>query len=664
MSEKTCGKRKFAADAGPAAPVRARRRPADEDSIEDATRDSELPAVAPPLPLKKPTSRGHALVGSRVRVFWPPEEQWYSGTVAAYLADLSPEEGGEYRVAYDDGDIRMELLEELEFLDTRPPQTTSTSSVKAHPRPPKRRKNASADAASRDSAPPSSGSATSDDNTPLIASSELSPQRPTPIVASSELSPQRPAPLAAASELLSPQQPQSEENTQTEAEAEAAPTCEGPRCELFTGGLMVLCSGWSCQHGPWFHPECVGLTQASIPEGAWRCPSCVGTHVVAGSDSSGEDEVEGHMHPVERSKLQRTLSPVETSADGTHVVAGSDSSGEDDVEGHGQPVERPKLQGTLFPVETSVDGTHFVVGSDSCGEDEGVRFGQPVERSETDGVLPAVEFPSDATAAVALSSDNEIELSVGDGLRLGVPDGDVVVLDGVGELLEGSRGPAEESDSAADISIARHQQSDAPRDEDRDTEDSSGEDSGDERTRDFPSRNSQPYKVVMAMIDLGADKYHRIVEVTRRCKERYPGLPAKAVGQVLARQRNRYFRARGVASNARRNVGSEYRLRKQFQHGEDDADADVTGEEQQVSLAPRTAFSTPARASLNSVGASPTHCASSNLGGTADAVRQTGNQLWDRVTREVDGILNTCQPQDNAALLKLGEKFPEEILGR
>lgn len=87
----------------------------------------------------------------------------------------------------------------------------------------------------------------------------------------------------------------------------------------------------------------------------------------------------------------------------------------------------------------------------------------------------------------------------------------------------------------------------------------------------FPTRETQTYKVAMAMVDLGAAEYHRPVEVTRRCGQLFPSLPPEAVNKVLARGLNRYFRKRGrgrgvISGGYVRNPGAEYRLRRQFQN--------------------------------------------------------------------------------------------------
>jgi SWI/SNF-related matrix-associated actin-dependent regulator of chromatin subfamily A member 5 len=56
---------------------------------------------------------GISLVGRRVRVYWQTEDEWFSGTVAEFRPDLSPQDGGEYRVEYDDGDEQYEIRESL-----------------------------------------------------------------------------------------------------------------------------------------------------------------------------------------------------------------------------------------------------------------------------------------------------------------------------------------------------------------------------------------------------------------------------------------------------------------------------------------------------------------------------------------------------------------------
>jgi hypothetical protein len=59
---------------------------------------------------------GEALIGVRVRVFWETENQHFEGVVKSYHPTLSQEEGGEYKVLYDDGDVEMEVYESLEFI--------------------------------------------------------------------------------------------------------------------------------------------------------------------------------------------------------------------------------------------------------------------------------------------------------------------------------------------------------------------------------------------------------------------------------------------------------------------------------------------------------------------------------------------------------------------
>jgi len=34
---------------------------------------------------------------------------------------------------------------------------------------------------------------------------------------------------------------------------------------------MIECEGPGCGNGRWFHLECVGLTEDSVPEGSWFC---------------------------------------------------------------------------------------------------------------------------------------------------------------------------------------------------------------------------------------------------------------------------------------------------------------------------------------------------------------------------------------------------------
>jgi hypothetical protein len=56
---------------------------------------------------------GADLVGARVDVFWEGEGISFSGTVTRFHPNLSPEQGGEYRVEYDDGDVQFELFDSL-----------------------------------------------------------------------------------------------------------------------------------------------------------------------------------------------------------------------------------------------------------------------------------------------------------------------------------------------------------------------------------------------------------------------------------------------------------------------------------------------------------------------------------------------------------------------
>ena len=36
---------------------------------------------------------------------------------------------------------------------------------------------------------------------------------------------------------------------------------------------MIACDGKSC-HITWYHLDCVGMTQSSVPRGKWLCPTC------------------------------------------------------------------------------------------------------------------------------------------------------------------------------------------------------------------------------------------------------------------------------------------------------------------------------------------------------------------------------------------------------
>ena len=56
-------------------------------------------------PAKKPAVYAHAVVGKRIRLYWPSEGEWFSGTVYAYdeSTDL-------HSVLYDDDDDYFECL--------------------------------------------------------------------------------------------------------------------------------------------------------------------------------------------------------------------------------------------------------------------------------------------------------------------------------------------------------------------------------------------------------------------------------------------------------------------------------------------------------------------------------------------------------------------------
>ena len=44
-------------------------------------------------------------------------------------------------------------------------------------------------------------------------------------------------------------------------------------CREDKGGEMIACDGKSC-HITWYHLECLGMTQSSVPHGKWLCPTC------------------------------------------------------------------------------------------------------------------------------------------------------------------------------------------------------------------------------------------------------------------------------------------------------------------------------------------------------------------------------------------------------
>lgn len=45
-------------------------------------------------------------------------------------------------------------------------------------------------------------------------------------------------------------------------------TCERPSTDH-----MIACDGPQCPH-EWYHYDCVGLTEATIPKGKWYCSIC------------------------------------------------------------------------------------------------------------------------------------------------------------------------------------------------------------------------------------------------------------------------------------------------------------------------------------------------------------------------------------------------------
>ena len=42
-------------------------------------------------------------------------------------------------------------------------------------------------------------------------------------------------------------------------------------CRLDIGGTMVYCCNSTCDHGCWFHLECLGMEEDDVPEGEWFC---------------------------------------------------------------------------------------------------------------------------------------------------------------------------------------------------------------------------------------------------------------------------------------------------------------------------------------------------------------------------------------------------------
>ena len=48
---------------------------------------------------------GKAAVGRRIEVFWPEDDTWYGGRVAAFNAT-----SGEHKIRYDDGDVELVTL--------------------------------------------------------------------------------------------------------------------------------------------------------------------------------------------------------------------------------------------------------------------------------------------------------------------------------------------------------------------------------------------------------------------------------------------------------------------------------------------------------------------------------------------------------------------------
>ena len=43
-------------------------------------------------------------------------------------------------------------------------------------------------------------------------------------------------------------------------------------CQNVSYGSMIACDNDDCEHGEWFHFNCVGLTNK--PKGKWYCPNC------------------------------------------------------------------------------------------------------------------------------------------------------------------------------------------------------------------------------------------------------------------------------------------------------------------------------------------------------------------------------------------------------
>ncbi|MCJ1380315.1 hypothetical protein MMC17_003418 [Xylographa soralifera] len=90
----------------------------------------------------------------------------------------------------------------------------------------------------------------------------------------------KPAPKIKASERTDTQEPS--------AEAPYQPcTCGAP--DAANGG-MIACDG-EHQLTSWFHYECIGLTDKTLPNGNWFCPECMG--VGFSDDADGEDYDEG-----------------------------------------------------------------------------------------------------------------------------------------------------------------------------------------------------------------------------------------------------------------------------------------------------------------------------------------------------------------------------------
>ena len=77
---------------------------------------------------------GAALVGARIKVFWPEEKKWYTGYVQAYSAEKH-----EHKVLYSDGDKIDEELDDtcnepMEWILLEPAADLAAGSVSARKR--------------------------------------------------------------------------------------------------------------------------------------------------------------------------------------------------------------------------------------------------------------------------------------------------------------------------------------------------------------------------------------------------------------------------------------------------------------------------------------------------------------------------------------------------